>query len=1362
MTKPVRRLVLLRRWVCNFAFATCLATLSSTVSPAAVDKAAALQELEAAISKGLQQEYPVFAPSRFREVRRLYEEADEALRKGESEQQLRARAEKAMRALTEAARVAESVRAKLSELLAIREAAFKLDSAMPQRLARVEQLLAEAGTKAEAGDWQESGRVGQAASLEYWRAGTSFLKEVKLAQVRQELDGLRGQGPSPEFEAAEREYRAVSASLEASSVGNLSELASRIADILKTIYPKFYRDPPMVLQMGDFTLYVESYEKRSWDFQNQAITGANGIAWISFSCHPKLVIWNPGLLTSARTLKVVTAVQDATKEISVTDANKLDPSRTVGSTLEIQVPVYAKTRLQISDAIQDLIQWALQPKGDIKLRFENLTIVPGNTPGTGVVLAGTATYPTTPPEPDMVTLPVTGFTLYIHKLTLTPVSATANGELEMPVSIVDPGTGHPGRVSLGDFTITSDCRFRRELPSATFGPWAVGNTEMLIRGTGVLVDFDDTWALPGLAPPSDAANPAWRGVILDHGDTVAASGPIISNSGYLRAQYQFSKAEITGPGLKGGFKLVAPFEFMSLEPAGYLVHISKGQVDLAESAVSGGIFQDDKLAAPKEAARTGGGGAVTATYDQLNLDANLDLKGFAHVTSRIRWGEYMQHPPAPTFYEVGQPEFARFYLSGTYKKNYFPLDASGSFLEPNALITDPALTGIQGLTVFFPSEFTIFTPDTPGQKPLVFSPVGQKDRLKASWLNLSFGGVHGRLSDMFTKQKTETDLGPTQQPFYVGKDPFHVATVLGKEPIRFPGYSIMAEFVSSAVYDCDMRGTLHFPMPVDSDMEFTNMAFTSTAQNAGAKVPFSNPLKLSYWGLDMVKKPGVTSAGVISVRTGQVVFTAAGIREQRHFAAPFYLQWGEMLASGALRRLVFDYNSAGQKFDRFHYTPSFVRLSEYDAANPTKPAYLKVAGTAHIDFFGAKYINLHDIYEPTKPGDPNNSRRISLMNDSSPGLFEATDVKLKRNWSDDFGQLDFTYGYDDSAQDGFIGTGQMGFLWVSGMMGSSIVVKAERICMSVSDTTRHDFTLGPAAHFGAMSRITGCGCIENGQLERVMLSAELETTGDANILLRSAAYGSVAWLLTPSISQLELQGDMYLSLLTSGNIEVQGHAKFTVDRAQDFVEGEVDGKFDTSTALGFNSVSADGQLNWHLGKFGGDSYQSIQGKLAVNVVTPVSGGSVEGGFYIGINAPKTEAWVLASGGDKFKLNMTPLPDRLTGVYGFAKVSTSINLYVFSGGIEAYAGLGGFVATLPGAPTGVGLPFVTGNVGIHIWGEILGGAVSAGGWADLNVIAPYPFSYQGTLGLEGCVAWGVFCGSVDVTVGLNTSEGLFVE
>jgi hypothetical protein len=565
-----------------------------------------------------------------------------------------------------------------------------------------------------------------------------------------------------------------------------------------------------------------------------------------------------------------------------------------------------------------------------------------------------------------------------------------------------------------------------------------------------------------------------------------------------------------------------------------------------------------------------------------------------------------------------------------------------------------------------------------------------------------------------------------------------------------------------------MRGKFHIPTPVDSDLEFTNLAFTSTAQISGAKAPFTTPFKLSYWGLDMVKKPGATAAAVISVRTGQVFFTAAGIRELRHFAAPFYLIWGEMLADGSLKRLVFDYSGVGQKFDRFPFTTSFVRLSDYVAGTE---AFLKVAGTAHFDVFGPKYLNIEDVYDPSKPNPPWNNRRIDgLKTDSDPGgLFKASDKHLASKWSDDFGSMDFNYDYDKNLQDGFIGNGQMGFLWINGTLSASIVLKAERSCMSVSETTHRDFTLGPVSHFGFMTRTTGCGCIENGQLQRVVLSAELEPSADANIFLRSAGYGSIEWSLTPSVSTLEVSGDMYLTILLGGNLEASGKARFTIDRAKDFVEGEIDAKFDAGTALGMGTLQADGQLNWHLGKFGGDSYQSIQGKLAVHVVTPAAGVSAEGGFYIGINAPKTEAWVLAGAGSRYKLNMTPLPDRLTGMFGYAKANRSINLYVFSGGIEVYAGVGGFILTpaqvvdlgATASGLGPGLPFVIGHAGLHVWGEILGGLVSADGTVDLQVIAPYPFSFQGTLELEGCVVW-VACGSVDVTVGVNSSEGLFVR
>ncbi len=134
---------------------------------------------------------------------------------------------------------------------------------------------------------------------------------------------------------------------------------------------------------------------------------------------------------------------------------------------------------------------------------------------------------------------------------------------------------------------------------------------------------------------------------------------------------------------------------------------------------------------------------------------------------------------------------------------------------------------------------------------------------------------------------------------------------------------------------------------------------------------------------------------------------------------------------------------------------------------------------------------------------------------------------------------------------------------------------------------------------------------------------------------------------------------------------------------------------------------------------------------------------------------------------RYALNLTPMPSRLSGLYGSLSVSQSISLFIISGGYELHVGLGAFTltpasATLLGAlAAGPGLPYIVGNLGGRIHGEILGGLVSAAAWFNLQLMGPYPFSFQGTVGLEACVLW-VFCGSVDLTIGLNTTEGFYIR
>ncbi len=1332
-----------------------------------------LRNLENELAAVRDVEAVIYAPGRYAEALRAYGEVDTLQRRLASPEAIRTAADRARGLLEQSRRSAVQIKRDLDALIQTRTGVLELSPSIEAQTGKADQYFRQAIALAEAGDSAGAqSSAGQAIDA-YNSSAVVYFRQSKMPEARRQLESARGQVPQQTLEQA---LSALS-SLDQQLTGRFDSVAlsRRIDQIVGSVFGPLFRRPPMTLHLGDFTLFVEAYESYSWNFLTTQFVRAKGTARLSFNCAP-VFPWPwlfSGIATQRKPFRVVEAVRDPLTEISLEKARTVDPATGLNSTLELKIPAYAISSKQVISVIDDLGKYGVKPRGEIRVAFDNLTIQPGPLDGEGLVLAGSATYPTTPPEPDPITLDVAGFRLFITKLSISTTGAVATGELELPRSIIDSGSGHPGRVPLGDFAITSSCSFHKSLPSAAFGPWAVGNTEVEIKGTGIVVDFDKVWAPPGLSPSSPANNAVWRGVILQTGNTIPATADIVSNSGYLRAAYKFANAEVSSPGLRGAFQLTAKFTFTSLEPYAYTVELREGSLNLANSAVASAQFIRGGLRAPGSAAHNQLNFAVLADYQLMNVDANLDLLSDAAVTGPIRWGEFTKTASSPRFYEAQGFTRARFYLAGVYRANYFPVDPAGDFQQPNVL-NDLRPQGLQGLTVAFPASLVINTPDTPGPRVLKFRAQGD---MPVNWLNISFGGVHGSMSGVVFEPgtpKAQREVGPTYKNFYVGKEPFRPASTIGlSAPVEIINeYHLAIKFVSSAVYDCDMSGTFHIPAPVNSDLDFANLAFTSTAQISGAKAPFTTPFKLDYWGLEMVKKPGAAAGAVISVRTGQVFFTAAGIREPQHFLAPFYLTWGEMLANGQLKRLVFDYSGVGQKFDRFPFTTSFVRLSEYDAANPSAPAFLKVAGTAHFDFFGPKYINLNDVYDPAKTAPPFNKRNIdSLQTDSDPGgLYRASDPTIAGKWSDDFGAMNYAYNYDKKAQDGFVGTGKMSFLWITGDMNSTIVLKAERACMSLNETTNRDLNLGPVAQFGSMTRITGCGCIEGGQLQRVVLSAELENTAGSNIMLRSAAYGRVDMSLSPSVSSIGFEGDMFATVLVAGNIEITGRAAFTVNRDQDFVDGEFDGSIDAGTALGLGTLKGDGQLNWHLGTVGGSSYHSLQGRLAVKVVAPGAGIDAEGGFYVGRNAPKSEAWVLMSGGDHFKLDMAPLPDRLTGVYGFAKVSEGLSVWVISGGYDAYVGLGGFVlspqqvinlnAKSSGLPVG-GLPFVVGNVGLRVWGEILGGFVSASGSVDLNVIAPYPFSFQGTLELEGCVVW-VACKSVDLNVGLTTADGLFVR
>lgn len=185
-------------------------------------------------------------------------------------------------------------------------------------------------------------------------------------------------------------------------------------------------------------------------------------------------------------------------------------------------------------------------------------------------------------------------------------------------------------------------------------------------------------------------------------------------------------------------------------------------------------------------------------------------------------------------------------------------------------------------------------------------------------------------------------LGDKTRFGYIGNEPFK-ATLMSQEK-----QLLLAQYVASAVYNSRLDGKLKIPAPCNiPDLTFKEMKLTSTAHLVGGDIvlPVAG-VTLDYWKLQLVPTGDPNQAGVVSVRTGRLVFTAAGISETVHFDEPFELTWGEILADGNLGELFIDYNNYGQRFDGLPYTPQSLILSTYVIGRTD--GYLATCGTVHF------------------------------------------------------------------------------------------------------------------------------------------------------------------------------------------------------------------------------------------------------------------------------------------------------------------------------------------------------------------------------------------------------------------------------
>ena len=1174
---------------------------------------------------------------------------------------------------------------------------------------------------------------------------------------------------------------------------------------------------PDTLLIGEYVIAVERYDSLgTYIPSTRTFSGVSGIGRVLFSCRPPILFphFTPGdifvggvdLPLTPFQFQVVDSVRFPDREIALQDARIFDKNIGRGAALTLTLPL-SKTALPdvVGQRVTDLIQGVKpgRPQG-IRVQFNGVQVQRLlNNARLGRITVGTAFYPAVEPVPiPPFTLDIEGFTLEVSRLRLSPDRpAEAVARLLLP-DLISSGEGcNRAALDLGTINLSPRCEFYHNASDKRYGSFGIGNTTLIVRGKGYIADFSSTIG----TPPGGGPN-TWKGLILINGETAGEpSGTVYSNTGYLQAHYKYGIATVTKGGFSSTLNTGEAYTFFSVQPFGYGIRFDFAQLEIRNNRVLSGDLNKTDIALPDEAVRDRNGLPIAVQSEKLTVNNDLDMLGIVSndkfSSLEFFWGEFTQPGREILAHGVSSCRAGFLFMPGQYQKDYYPV-VGEAFAEPTLSLlagTTMKALGMTGLTIYLPSLLFIQSPDVPNPPqpyPLDVNHLEYKlqSRRHLSWLNLQSQGVHASLySDGLDRPQ---QLGDPASPYYVGKIPFYFWTHFSREK-QFAG-SIELHHVESAVFHSDVQGGVTLPMPTASNLLIRKLVFTSTAQIAGGEVDLSSSANLAYWGLELVPRPGFSSSGVLSVKTGQIILTAAGLAEKRHFKEPLYLTWGEMLANGSLGRLFFDYHTAGQQFDGFDFTPEAIALSDYPGSAPPF-GFLRVGGTAHFPFFGNNYLHILDQYDPSKPAAPHNSRVIKLETISFGTGFFASDTSLYGNWSDGLAVFDIQrLYYNNALQNGFAGEGFSSIQTMpGGAIASSLILQSDNACISfIPGTDVRTLRFSAFSDITQMTQIWGCVCIRDDRIDNIVFGGSLTTSSNTlMVVARTGQHMSAIVRMSPSVFEVTLDGTATLSVALSLDMEVNGHLSIKFDVGNQFMEGEVDAYFRTAAAvatpdlppvLAGASLTGQGQANWHIGlnPFDSNSYQSIQGSISMNVMGVVvsvvppfvvgAGMGLNAGFYIGMNAPKSDAWVLLGSNPRYQLNMAALPDRLTGVYGFVQIKHDISLFILSGGYEVFVGLGAFVldvgqaaglgGLLPPVPPGTplaGIPYAVGNLGGRIHGEFLGGLVGGSAWINLQLIGPYPFSFEGTIGIEGCVLW-VACTTYHFTVGVNTNEGFYVR
>jgi hypothetical protein len=1120
------------------------------------------------------------------------------------------------------------------------------------------------------------------------------------------------------------------------------------------------RELPAGWIVGEFELDVAELSAGKWDEAAGLLREVAGWAWLRLPC-ARAPIFNvghlerPDLSTLKHAVEVVSEVFNPQTQISLDEARHLRPDIQVGETLDLDLALDRRALQEVVQLRRGVHDWlGTEPTAArFPVEFSDLTVSfgePGQGPGR--VVEGVVMYPAERPFRGPIEIDLDGFVLTITTLELTPHGSTALAQVRLPGGIADVDSCKPATIDLGAITMSPRCDFYVDEPARPYGPWLLGDTGMVFEGTGFVLDLSANQS----PPPWPAA---WKGLALGGG---TASGdkfvPDPCNTGYLRGLYAYPDAIVVSSGFSGTLELVHPCTFNALNPLGQSVTVNHGFLDVRNSAIAAGEFQTGSTKLPPDAVCHGiVGTRVAVPIDVVSVQPDLDLAGVVdYGGSEMSWGELTRHGDEVVAWSASFGLGYLFLPAGPYA-SYSPV-ASGVFSGPSIDSTpDSSLSSLDAAHaagVSFPAltDIQVFSPDRPHgtANPIKFA------RLQG-WLRVGITGVDGALS-IFQQSRPE-ELGDPTRAGYVGKIPFKASLFINDK------WNLIAEFVTSASFDSNFGGFFDIPPPCGVPrLGFEQMKLTSTSCLVGGEVVLpSGGVKLQLWDLDLVPTGPPNQTGVVSVRTGRVVFTAAGLAEPVHFAQPFGLTWGEMLADGNLGELDLDFNNWGQRFDGLVFNPHDLTLAPGTAA--AHDPYLGVSGSICFPFFGVHQVNIRDASDQRSGASPF-PRHVTVPKAPITPRSLPTDLALSGTWDDitssqlaAFDCLDVDVDYNEPSQLGFIATGtaELAFLH-SDPLVITVEIHSDATDIHFSATDTHDLDVGLFARLGGIAQIAGCARIEGPLLTHMSIYGMLEDSQAAGAIFgpKPGYEVEINISVTPTCFNFYASGDFLLSVATV-DLEASATAHLVVDWGMGFAEGELIGRINCDAAVA--GLSGEGQLTWHVGS----TMQYLQGRVKVAVCSWTSAG-LEGGFFVGDNVPKELAWVLDPTDTHFGMSRAILPMNLTGVYGYGQLSVGFNVAVFGGGIDIFVGAGAFVTAPAGLvtpfPGPAGLPYVVGTCAIYVHGEILGGLVSASAWANLSLRGPIPTYFEGSFGLQGCALW-VLCASVTVTAGINGS-GLYLH